>query len=126
MTRAAASSMASGSPSRRRQIAATAAAFSAVNANDGRGGALDEEAHGWHVGDLGRGRDRVELGQRQRGHGYSARPQAQRRPAGGQDLSPGQAASRSATERRLGQMLEVVEHQQHPAGAEDRPHDLVR
>ena len=42
-------------------------------------------------------------------------------------VRPGQAAKQVGhPERRLGQVFEVVEHQQQPAGAEGRPHDLVR
>ena len=101
-TRGAASSIASGSPSSRRQISATASAFSSVSAKSGRGvaGALDEE------------RDR--LGRRERRDAVgllAAEPQG--RAAGREQLQAGRLGQQARERRRRGEhLLEVVEHEQ--------------
>ena len=101
--RAAASSIASGRPSRRWQISATAGAFSSVTAKSGadRGGALDEQRDRRVLRErldrqrlVGPRRSR----QRERRHRELVlAAQVQRRPAGHQDLQVGHGASRSAT-----------------------------
>ena len=99
-TRAAASSIASGNPSSRRQISATAGAVSAVNVRSGltararsTKSRTASEAVAASVGEAVSG-----AGSDSGGTGYSCSPErAQSDPAGDQDLRPGQAPSKSAT-----------------------------
>ena len=101
MTRAAASSMARGSPSRRRQIAATAAAFSSVSAKSGTTacGPLTKRRDRRHAGELSQRQRCVGRRQGQRRHRELALgAQLQRLPAGGQDRqAAGSAISSVAT-----------------------------
>ena len=119
--RAAASSIASGSPSRRRQISATAAALASVSAKLGRDRprSFDEERHRGSRGDR-RGRRRAaRIGQRQRRHRELVLDaDAQRGAAGGEH---GQVRAgrheRGHVRRRRGDLLDVVQDQQQRRGA---------
>ena len=122
--RAAASSIASGRPSRRWQIATTAAAFASVRANVGCAALRprDEEAHrlgGSQRGQrLGSAADRREAQRRDR-IGMLA-GETEQCPAGGQDRQVG-ASGKELRHRGCGrqQVLEVVEEDQHLAVVQD-------
>ena len=125
LIRAAASSIASGRPSSRRQISATSRAFSSVSAKSGSTACAraDEEPH------RGVRRELLEAMASPRGSGvgsggtgYSCSAgEPQRRAARGQHAAArGAAASSSATSGAAGEeLLEVVEHEQQlwPRGA---------
>ena len=121
-TRAAASSIASGRPSRRRQISATAAAFVGGQRRSrgrrrGRG-----RRTGATASDLGHGRVGGSGSPRQAapaaGRAAACSPrEAQRRPAGGEDLQRRAGGQQVGDSRRGRQdLLAVVEDEQQPAG----------
>ena len=122
LVRVAASSMASGSPSSRAQISATAGAFSGgqLEAGPHRLGPLDEQpdrlgpAEGLEV----RGPGRVGQGQR-RHHQLLLAPERERDPGGGQHREPGGGGEQLLDHRAgLRHLLEVVRHEQEPPVAE--------
>ena len=130
LIRAAASSMASGSPSSRRQISATAGAFSSVSAKSAgppaparRTARRPRSAARADKADGGPGLGRVR--QRQRRDRQLVLATDPRAPPGWSPGSsgPGRRASRSASQRRGRQhLLEVVEHQHEFAVAQGVGH----
>ena len=119
--RAAASSMASGSPSRRRTISATAAPFAGVSMKSGRT-AIARSTNSRTASDSMSvaGSSVPARGQRQRRDGelLLARD-PQRRAAGHDDRQLGRRAQEVGDDRRPGDdLLEVVEHEQRAAVAE--------
>ena len=111
---AAASSRARGRPSRRQQIAATAAAFASVSSKEGMlPRPLDEELRGRCSGHFIRFRQAGWVGHREGGDRVLALTPLPSRARGwlrarkGSDREP----SRSHLRRRFGHVLEVVEHQ---------------
>ena len=108
-TRAAASSIASGIPSRRRQISATAAALSSVMAKS----VLASRARSANS-------SIASSAQRQRGHLPHRFPRyAERLTAGGKHRQPRRATQQGSDQRGacLEQMFAIVQHQQHLAVA---------
>ena len=119
VVRAAASSIASGSPSRRRQISATAPALPSVSSKPAvvAAGALDEQRAGRGLRDGGRvGLCGTAVGRRRAVLGL----QSQRLAAGRQHGQPRSGGQQVADQRRRRQeVLEVVEHQQHVLRGEE-------
>ena len=128
LTRAAANSMASGRPSSRRQIAVTVAALSLVNANEGAAarstkrrtaGTSETSAGSGTAANSGSASGATTTSR------SSCRRSGEREVA--RTVTPGHAASTVGhPQRRLGQMLEVVEHEQQRRARSARPHHLVR
>ena len=118
LIRAAASSIASGSPSSRWQISATAGAFSLVTREVGPDLARprDEQGHRLVLAELRRRRERSRPRQRQRRHRQLLlAPQPQPGPAGDEDRQAGRGGEQLGDDRGgLEHVLEVVEHQQQP------------
>ena len=123
-TRDAASSMASGRPSRRRQMATTVSALSSVSSkwlctararSTKRRTASEASASSRRSGPARGGSSRD-------GIGSSCSPEMwRRRPAGGQNLDIRAVGQEVGDERRrVDDVLEVVEHQEHASRAQDR------
>ena len=102
-TRGAASSIASGSPSSRRQIAATASAFSSVSSKPA---AALRARSTKSATDVGRRQLRDAIGP------FAAEPKG--RAAGREQLQAGRLGQQARERRGRGEhLLEVVEHEQH-------------
>ena len=132
-TRAAASSMARGSPSSRRQTATTSGATASVRAKSGlrRPGPLHEQAH--RPGRQGRaGGAALRRRLRRQGQGQDRvdvlAAQAQGGPAGGQHAQAGRRPQQGGHQRShpLQDVLAAIQQQQQPGAPEGRPQGVYQ